>query len=386
VSFQLFCNAFSIWAGREEIFVVDASPRRLKDDRTPRISWANCLQAMRILAPFGRHVWAADRVLIFGGNGFLLSIGLFLIALAKLARKPCYLRLFGGSFDQHYSKTNPLLRRLYLSVLNSVEGLIVQTELLYRFFARLAPDKIHLVPGYRIMPPLETEPRTAPTASNGVLRLIFVGHVREEKGVFVLLESLKKVNQRDTCSVDCDFFGPVYDSDKHRFHEEIARTKNATYGGVLQPDAVVSTLRGYDALVFPSFYSGEGHPGVLIEAMMAGIPVIASDFRSIPELVEHHVNGLLTRPGDVDALTDAIAELHDDRSALKEMGRRNRERRVNHDANRVIPLIFRAVDLDAGSRQRFAIRSDETSTHSANGSESLRSEHGQSLATLERKS
>jgi glycosyltransferase involved in cell wall biosynthesis len=61
----------------------------------------------------------------------------------------------------------------------------------------------------------------------------------------------------------------------------------------LEPAEVVPTLRNYDALIFPSYYQGEGHPGVLVEAMMAGLPIITTQFRSIPELVQDGVNGLL---------------------------------------------------------------------------------------------
>ena len=56
----------------------------------------------------------------------------------------------------------------------------------------------------------------------------------------------------------------------------------------------------------------DGIPNVLVEAMAAGTPVIASAVSGIPELVEHEVNGLLVAPEDPEALADALLRLHGD--------------------------------------------------------------------------
>jgi len=118
-----------------------------------------------------------------------------------------------------------------------------------------------------------------------------------------------------------------------------------TYKGVLSPEEVISTLRHYDALVFPSYYLGEGHPGVLIEAMMAGIPVITTAFRSIPELVEDRVNGLLVTPQDSKILSRAIKTILNDRQLLMRMASKNGERRRRYDARQVVPLILQPLSV-----------------------------------------
>ena len=56
----------------------------------------------------------------------------------------------------------------------------------------------------------------------------------------------------------------------------------------------------------------DGIPNVLVEAMAAGAPVVATAVSGIPELVEHEVNGLLVAPDDPQALADALLRLHDD--------------------------------------------------------------------------
>lgn len=344
VSFQLFCREIERRNAMQDLEVINSSPGRLKD-RSHKMLGTTFLQALRIFPRFCQRVRSADQVLIFGSNGFLLCMAPLLIGVAKLARKRCYIRAFGGSLDVFYANLKPMFRRLLNATLHGGDGLIVQTELLHNFFSDVIGNKVWLVPGYRPMLPGGNGPSTSLPGSAKALRLVFLGHVREEKGVFELLESLRRLNWHGSESIHCDIFGPVYESAATRFKDELAQTRNATYKGVVNPADVVATLRRYDTLVLPSYYQGEGHPGVLIEAMVAGIPVITTAFRSIPEMIEDRVNGLLVSPQDPQNLVEAIRTIYDDRRLLGEMARRNWESRTRYDARQVIPLILEPLGV-----------------------------------------
>jgi glycosyltransferase involved in cell wall biosynthesis len=206
-------------------------------------------------------------------------------------------------------------------------------------------ENVHYVPGYRPLDMDEIAPPhlAAPKESTEPLRLVFLGWVRAEKGVFVLLESLKKFGAREQRAIQCDIYGPIHPSIAQRFEKEVAEIACATYGGVLEPTQVIETLRTYDALVFPSFYQGEGHPGVVIEAMAAGIPVITTQFRSIPEVVEDRKNGLLVEPQNAKGLHRAILTVHTDRTLLWELAQRNWEARGQYEARNVAPQILQPI-------------------------------------------
>ena len=344
VSFQIFCDEAGHHTGLQRVEVIDTSPKQIKK-QVQITSTANVAAAWRIFWQFCGRVKTVDQVLIFGSNGFLLSMVPLLVVVAKITRKPCHVRVFGGSLDCFCDDLMPLLRRLLLLTLRHTDGLIVQTELLYNRFSALIGDSVHLVPGYRCMAAMENDLSLPVRRPGEDLHLVFLGHIREAKGIFVLLESLRSLGPREKEAIHCDFFGPVYGSVAARFEDELAKTKNATYGGVLRPEQVVPMLRNYDALVFPTYYQGEGHPGVLIEAMMAGIPVITTVFRSIPELVEDRVNGLLVAPQDPKSLTEAINTIYYNRQLLTEMSKRNWELRSRYDARHVVPLIFGAIGV-----------------------------------------
>jgi glycosyltransferase involved in cell wall biosynthesis len=83
-------------------------------------------------------------------------------------------------------------------------------------------------------------------------------------------------------------------------------------------EKVQQTLSKYDVLLLPTFYAGEGYPGAIIEAYSCGIPVIATAWRSIPEIV-HKNSGILIPPHSSAALANAIDRLSDDAALYRSL-------------------------------------------------------------------
>ncbi len=86
-------------------------------------------------------------------------------------------------------------------------------------------------------------------------------------------------------------------------------------------------------LVVPSLT--EGSPLIVLEAMAAGVPVVASAVGGIPDQVRHDEEGVLVPPDDPDALAGALGSLLEDPARarrLGEAGRRRTENEFSHDA------------------------------------------------------
>ncbi|HEX8253890.1 MAG TPA: glycosyltransferase family 4 protein [Thermoanaerobaculia bacterium] len=142
--------------------------------------------------------------------------------------------------------------------------------------------------------------------------LVTVSVLRPAKGIEFLLDAAKRVNDA--------VFLILGDGNKREEWQALAaqqgigdRVRWAGY----RTD-VDTILAGCDALVHPSL--DDAFPTVLLEAMAAGLPVVATRVGGIPEIVNDGATGILVPPGDAEALASGIEELLADRERMRRMG------------------------------------------------------------------
>lgn len=88
---------------------------------------------------------------------------------------------------------------------------------------------------------------------------------------------------------------------------------------------IPAVLDAYDIFVLPSALP-DPFPTVILEAMVAGRPIVANAHGGSVEMKEHQVTGLLVKPDQIDEMVSAIEYMINNPFESKEMGRRGRER------------------------------------------------------------
>ncbi len=139
------------------------------------------------------------------------------------------------------------------------------------------------------------------------LHLVFVGRITPIKGLRVLMRAFARALEvRPDLRLTL-----VGDGDDRAALETAARPLGEAvhFAGFQSQEGVAEAVAGSDALILPSF--AEGLPVVLMEALAAARPVIATQVAGVGELVEHGVSGLLVPASDEAALTQAILTLAD---------------------------------------------------------------------------
>lgn len=126
------------------------------------------------------------------------------------------------------------------------------------------------------------------------LKVVFMSRITLEKGLDVIYRFLK-FNQecKQPMKINFTFIGPIAEKDKLFFENLLGSFLNVNYLGVLDPEKVHLTLNKYDVLVLPTRYEGEGFPGAILDAYIAGIPVIVSKWKDIPCFVDHGSTGFV---------------------------------------------------------------------------------------------
>lgn len=158
---------------------------------------------------------------------------------------------------------------------------------------------------------------------SGEIKFVFLSRLTELKGVFLILDAVIKLNNlgyKGRFSVD--YYGAIEDSIKQRFEFEIKDVGNASYKGFLdlKLNSNYQVLTNYDAMLFPTMHPTEGFPGVIADAAIAGLPVIASAWNYAEELVKDKRTGYVIPVGDVDALVNQmkfVIENRDENNKLR---------------------------------------------------------------------
>ena len=258
--------------------------------------WSNNMTTVgRVLWSLCARVRQCDLVMLNIGRAWPLAACIWV--LCRIWRRPLVLRLFGGSFRDAYDAHGWLVRWCADRTYIRSSLVFVQTqEIVGRFGDR---------PNFRWFP--NTRDLCGPRVEcrRKARRFLFVSQLRVEKGLCETLEACRNIS--DDCYLTV--YGPrMPDTDFSLFDGH----PKAVYGGTLRPSDVARVITDHDVVLLPSYFDSEGHPGIILEAFQCGRPVISTWWKSIPEVVEHGVSGLLVQPRSVEALEQAIELLVND--------------------------------------------------------------------------
>ena len=152
--------------------------------------------------------------------------------------------------------------------------------------------------------------------------LLFVGRLTEEKGVRVLLDATRK--NALPLPLKIVGTGPLDEEVAH-----VAAQGKVEWLKQRSREDVTQLMKDATALLFPSTWF-EGMPMVILEGLATGLPIIASDLGSMPELVKNGENGVLFTPGDGEALSLAATRVCNNRELQEQIHRRARASYLEH--------------------------------------------------------
>ncbi len=320
--------------------------------QTGTVSAEELRRGLNIARDFIANLGKSDSVLIIATATSILSVGALLVLLARANHVPCYIKPLGADLGVRLKSASKPIRNLLVKVLSKASGVLAQTRGLQQELAAAGCSNVAYIPGYRPAP-AGLAPRDA---APGQLRLIFLSQIYREKGAFLLLEALRALPHEEGWDGTCDFYGPILEEDRGEFLSQLQSTPSARYMGMAEIGSASQLMARYDCLVFPTLRaSEEGYPGVVIEAMQAGIPVISTSLKSISELITDNENGLLVPMGDSEALTRAIRKLMKDAPLREKMGRNNLLRAEEFRSDRVVGQMLELIFPSRSCRWESAV-------------------------------
>ena len=156
-----------------------------------------------------------------------------------------------------------------------------------------------------------------------------MGLLRESKGLLVLLEACGLLAARGLpleLEVAGQFQSPEFESQVNARLQELDLAKHVRFLGVVQRDAKWEAYARGDVFCLPTFYEAETFGIVFLEAMSFGLPVVATRWRGIPEIVQDGQTGFLVDVYDAAALAERLEQLQIDPNLRQRLGQAGRER------------------------------------------------------------
>ena len=200
----------------------------------------------------------------------------------------------------------------------------------------VAPEAIRVIPNGVDLG--EFAASDASRRSDESVTVLFVGRVdSEQKGLPILIEALGHVprSKRVSIRIAGEDWGGMLTLRERARHLGVA--ERVTFLGKLDRSALLREYAAADFLVLPSLFEPFGI--VLLEAMAAGLPVVASRVGGVPEVVEDGRTGWLVEAGNPRALADSMTRLADDEAMRRKMGRAGREKVLQYGWDAIVPQV-----------------------------------------------
>lgn len=305
-------------------FLASVRNRALKD--SGRFTFRNLIIALSLYFRFGIALvrYRPNIIHIHTSQGIAWLKDTLLVLIGKAAGCLVVLHLHGGNFDRIYDAYPRSLQAYTRKILKAADGLISVSEEWKNRLAKIVPA--NKVSAIRNCIDTHTFQSNGNRPGSDGVNLLFLGRIGPQKGIYELIEAFHAI-QSDGTAKRLWLVGPEENPgdalNAQALLEKYQLTATCTLAGEVSRERAIQYFRDASIFVLPSYY--EGLPMVVLEALSAGLPVVATPVGGIPEVVIDGENGFLVPVGDVQALKEKIEILCADAELRAAMGRRSRE-------------------------------------------------------------
>lgn len=235
--------------------------------------------------------------------------------IAKAFKKKTIIHIHTGYFPGFYRKHQHYVR----FVLNHSDRVVVLSKEWESFYTQ----EVGLT-NIRVINNVIPSPILTEKYNDGLIHLLFLGHMLPKKGIFDLLQVMAQNREyfhgklllhiggsRNEDQI-CDFITNNYIEDIVKFEGWVTGAEK------------IRLLNQCDIFILPSYV--EGLPISILESMSYSMPIISTTIGGIPSVVSSNINGYLLKPGNLEALASAIQNYLDDPSLISMHGKESFKR------------------------------------------------------------
>ena len=284
------------------------------------------LRGLRVICKGVRRYFRFLRTLILARTGMVLILAAngpgfiergSMVLIAKLAGSKVVFAPRSGLIERDVRRSR-YWKQFVTCVIRNSDIVICQSAKWRQFYGELIgdrQDRLRVIPNWIDIPDSLCD-GAVERDCNAPVRLLFAGSLERSKGIYELLEAMSMLSEEDAVLTVCGV-GSEHDRICDNI-ETLGIESMVEMRGWVTGDDKAREFRNADICVLASFY--EGYPNSLIEAMMYGVPVVATAVGSVPDIVIDDKNGLLVAPGSASELATRLKRLIRDENLRARLG------------------------------------------------------------------
>ena len=252
-------------------------------------------------------VFRNDIIYITPGQTFfgVLKYVLFIL-VSKISNKELIIHIHGNYLGKQYELLSGLKKKVFKNILKLTTKGIVLSELLMNNMTPFIKKKnIYILYNFVEDDIIYSVEKAIDIKKENTLRLIYLSNLMEEKGVFNLLEALMALEKTGT-----DFYakiaGNIDKSSEARINEYLGKLTKVEFCGVVKGKVKQDLLNWGNIFILPTYYSMEGQPIAILEAMSTGNLVLTTKHAGIPDIFKAGKNGFYIDKNSSSSIVDKL--------------------------------------------------------------------------------
>ncbi len=278
--------------GKETIWKIDTHGRLNQICMFPKLVWA---------------LMTCTSIIILPAHDALIYEVPWLKFWNMFFKKKLFYVVIGG-WLKNYLKNYPKIT----DALKTYNGIYVETSKMKRDLESVGFCNVDILPNCKPISILKEEELILNFKEP--LCLVTFSRVMKEKGIEDAINAVSIANNKIGHRVyHLVIYGQIDDNQQGWF-EGLLKNRDSDssweYGGLVPFAKSTDVLKKYFALLFPTYYDGEGFAGTLIDAFASGVPVIASDWKYNSEIVKDGYTGKIVKTHDIMELSKSLISIY----------------------------------------------------------------------------
>lgn len=245
------------------------------------------------------------------GRQYMFS---FFYYLSKIFDIKCYHNCIAGSLDVEI-----LEHKCWVKYLNEFEYNWMESPAQVQKLQTMGIINAEFLPNFKNLTPVILSQDICKTPI-GEYRFCIFSRILAMKGIEDALDAIRYL--RETRGVDAylDIYGPVECGEESWFETLTLKYRDfMSYKGIVPYDKSVEVIKEYFALLFPTRFYTEGMPGTILDAMFAGVPVIARKWAWCDNMITNGYNGISYDFEHPELLKEILVQIIDDPQKILKM-------------------------------------------------------------------